>query len=71
MSRLESGVFELNEKPFNISSLMTELRELFELQAEQKKLDLQVLEDEALKGVIGVSDRKRITQVLLNLISEA
>ena len=71
MSRLESGAFELNLRPFDISDLMKEIKELFILPMEQKKLNLHVEVEEALRNVIGMSDRKRITQVLLNLISNA
>ena len=71
MSRLESGAFEVNTSSFSIAELLKEVEELFAMTVEQKGIELCVSHCNSLLDAVGYSDKKRITQVLLNLISNA
>ena len=71
LSRIESGHLELNCEPFNAVTLLGEIIETMQLEAEQKQVTLSLNVDEAplipqLKG-----DMVRIRQVVSNLITNA
>lgn len=65
VSRIESGKIEINPKPFNIVSLVLEVVEEVKAKADEKRLQIIVLEH-ALPSVL--ADADKVHQVLLNLI---
>ncbi len=70
MSRLNSGRVVLEPAPFDLRLLALELRRMFEGQAADKGLSYTV-ELEDCEDVYLVGDRMRLTQVVVNFISNA
>lgn len=66
ISHLESGQLELQYEVFNLYELVRDVFELQEFRAKQKKIRLQFAGSD--RGVLVNADRKRITEVLVNLI---
>ena len=70
MSRLNSGRVKLENLPFDLRLLADELRQMFAGQAQDKGLDYRV-ELEDCENVLLVGDRMRLSQVVINFISNA
>lgn len=68
-SKIEAGKFDLENKPFELNSVLSNIMSLFEFQALQKglELDLNVTLDES----IMIGDSLRLTQILTNLVGNA
>lgn len=70
MSRMEAGKLELEEKPFNIYDLKTQLINMFKENIEKKDVVFNIeYYDFDTKYFIG--DELRIMQILINLVSNA
>eukprot|EP00762_Andalucia_godoyi_P007591 ANDGO_00864.mRNA.1 Hybrid signal transduction histidine kinase B len=69
-SRIESGKFVLEQKPFDILMVAEECIELVTLQSNSKKIELSVVCDPSMKFLV-VGDSRRTKQVILNLLSNA
>jgi len=67
ISRLESGELILNREEFDIVKLVEEVFEIMEMKAKQKGIRLSVFSSSG-KGIKVVADRKRIQDVMNNLI---
>lgn len=70
ISRLESGELKLEYEKFNLYQLITEVFESLEIASSLKKIKLQ-FEKNLDKSTSVFADKKRITQVLTNLISNS
>lgn len=70
MSKIESGKFELNNSDFNLHELLEEVICLMRTQAEEKKQIFHVSMDE-LKHERVIGDRARLSQIFLNIMSNA
>lgn len=70
MSKLESGRLDLAPCPFDLRALLFELTRTFTIQAEAKKIHLDVETPDDLPPWI-TCDRKRLRQVLGNLVNNA
>jgi signal transduction histidine kinase len=70
-AKIESGVFEIHEVEFTFGQLLEEVMNIFELQLEGKRIELRIKIDEILKSTPIKSDKQRLKQILLNLISNA
>jgi|GEM_PF-5361520 len=70
LSKVESGVFELEEKPFDLSALLMELDDTWRPMFETKGIELVVQKKDWLRDNI-VADITRIRQIFNNLISNA
>ena len=70
MSKIESGKFELNNSDFNLHELLEEVICLMRTQAEEKKQIFHVSMDE-LKHKRVIGDRARLSQIFLNIMSNA
>jgi signal transduction histidine kinase len=70
-AKIESGVFEIHEVEFTFGQLLEEVMNIFELQLEGKRIELRIKIDEILKATPIKSDKQRLKQILLNLISNA
>ena len=70
LARIDAGKMVINNRPFRLESAIKGTFSLFELQAQQRRLDLRVkISDELPKRLVGDSDRLR--QLLVNLVSNA
>lgn len=70
MSRLDAGRIEIQKEVFNLPELLNRIKTTFEPALKEKSLSLDVNCDNGVPQLI-VGDRVRLTQVLLNLISNA
>lgn len=70
MSRIESGKIQLEEQPFDLTVLLERIREIFRRKAEDSGIALHILSSE-LPAPQVIGDNLRITQVLVNLVSNA
>lgn len=69
-SKIEAGKFELNKKPFLLTTLFYNLQQAFKTEAHQKGLELQLSIDDLIFHTL-VSDEIRLNQILSNLVSNA
>ena len=70
LSKIESGKFEINSRPYDLAVLVADIRELFVSQAESKQINFDVVVEAAFKHLL-VGDEQRIGQVLINLLGNA
>lgn len=70
LSVLEAGKVELHEAPFSIKSLMPKVKSTVELVARSKNLLLEIQIDEQIPEQL-IGDEFRISQVLINLLTNA
>ncbi|MBZ8180234.1 response regulator [Oscillatoria salina] len=70
LSKIEAGRINLNKTNFNLRQMLEELREMFQLRARQKGLQLKF--NLAPNLPVGIdSDRVKLRQVLINLLGNA
>lgn len=67
LSKLESGYFNLEVVSFNINDIISKMPNLFFKQLNDKDLSLSIESEDC----IALGDKKKIEQVILNLISNA
>ena len=70
IAKIESGVFTLELIPFSIPSLVDSIRTMLHSAASDKKLSLTVTVDPGIPPIL-LGDPTRLTQILLNLMSNA
>ncbi len=70
IARLESGEFKLKKESFNIVKLVEEVFESLEMQAKKQNIRLQ-FDSGYNKSVKVFADRKRITEVMGNLVNNS
>jgi signal transduction histidine kinase/DNA-binding NarL/FixJ family response regulator len=70
LARLETGKLNIDHLPFTLKPLIDSIMDGFYPQAQAKNVDLQ-LQSNILPSAIYISDPMRITQILINLISNA
>ena len=71
ISRLESGTLQLQLQPVDILQLTEEVLENLELRAKQKNITLTVRKPVSGTPVLVLADRKRIYEVLSNLLTNS
>jgi signal transduction histidine kinase/uncharacterized protein YneF (UPF0154 family) len=71
LSKMESNNFTTNITEFNVKELIEEVYEMFENQCKRKNIKLILQIDESIESKSMHSDRGRIKQTLINLISNA
>ena len=70
LSKIEVGAMELEEKPFNLSSIYEYVHNIVELKVKEKGLSLTLSTSEDIpQGLIG--DELRLGQILLNFVGNA
>lgn len=69
-SKIEAGKIELEEADFSIKDLVYGIKRSLDFKAEEKALELKILADENVPDVL-VGDPTRLSQILINLISNA
>lgn len=70
MSRIESGKFELIEKPYDLSQSYNEMTPIFKSQAQDKNI-LYLSEMRNIKHNYLIADSTRIAQIVLNVVGNA
>ncbi|CAI2379482.1 unnamed protein product [Moneuplotes crassus] len=70
-AKIESGVFQINEEVFTMTECIKEIKEVFILQANGKGLELKMNIQDKLKKLPIFSDKQRLKQVLMNLVSNS
>ncbi|CAI2384835.1 unnamed protein product [Moneuplotes crassus] len=70
-AKIDSGVFQINEEVFTITQCLHEIQEVFTLQADGKGLELRIDIQDKLKELPIMSDKSRLKQVIMNLVSNA
>jgi CheY-like chemotaxis protein len=70
MSRIETGRMELRQEPFEIASLLQNIRNMFAAKLAEKPITLNVFVSNELDGIY-LAPVARIRQVLVNLIGNA
>lgn len=70
MSRIESGKMELEYKVFNLTEIFDRISVMFKEKAEERNIKLELLYDTVTVTRV-VGDSLRISQVLVNLVSNA
>ncbi len=70
VSRIEQGAVEVLEEPFDLSSLVADLQYLYSIQAEEKGLVLQVVQQDLPEFPL-LGDPEHLQQVLHNLLDNA
>jgi len=69
-SKIEAGKMTIESVPMNLHGLMNEIAAVFQLQAQEKGIELKLSLDETVPKVIE-SDPVRIKQVISNLVNNA
>ena len=69
-SKIEAGHMQLESVPLNLGEVLTKSRALFEIQAEEKDLNLRFELDPRLPAVV-LGDPLRLLQVINNLVGNA
>jgi len=69
-TKMESGKLELEEFPFDTNSLITEVYELFMVEANKRDLTLSYSMDEDVPSLL-YGDMLRVRQILINLVGNA
>lgn len=70
ISRIESGELELNKERFNLVKLVEEVFELHEMPARKRQIRLELVHKSE-KPIMVFADRKRIIEVMSNLVVNA
>lgn len=70
VSKIESGKLELDESPFDLSELLFEIKELMDIKATEKRLDLRLTMPVNLSRAYH-GDQFRLRQILINLVGNA
>lgn len=69
-SKLESGYIQFSNEPFNLDTVLLNLKNIMANRADSKKLSFSVLKDNSLP-VNFMGDEKKLMQILLNLTGNA
>lgn len=70
LSKIESGEMEKHEEPFDLAPLLETIRDILTAQAERKGLEFRISQTTDMPSRIR-SDRTKLRQILLNLVSNA
>lgn len=68
-SKIEAGKFDLENKPFELNSILNNIMSLFEFQAVQK--GLTIVQELEIEQSVMIGDGLRLTQILTNLVGNA
>lgn len=71
MSKLESGNIALQEKPFDLSQVLAELDAIFQPQARERNIHCEIQKLEAGVPLNLIGSYRHLTQILMNLVSNA
>ena len=71
LSKIEAGTFTITKSLFFLKELISDVREIFEYQCNQKRIELIIQIEEQLLNQRIFSDYERLKQVFLNIISNS
>jgi|GEM_PF-1160013 len=70
LSKIEAGRLEIQNNPFDLHIVLKDLKQIFNLKAEQKALNFDIfIDDEVPRNII--LDETRLRQILLNLVGNS
>lgn len=69
-SKIEAGKLQLENRPFSLSSIFSQLRVLFSQKGVEKGIQLYFHQSDDVPGIV-VGDELRLSQILINLIGNA
>lgn len=70
LTRIESGKMPVQQIPFNLKEVLTQIIELYEFKSKEKNINLSLTWDSLLPEVI-TGDQLHLNQILSNLVSNA
>jgi len=70
LSKIELGKLDINKQVSSPFEILNEIKELFQNEADTKKLDLNIVYDSDISCQL-IFDRKRVKQILIQLVSNA
>lgn len=70
MSKIEAGEFKLENKDFSISSVASDVRSILYSKAQEKGLDLRIVESPEIKKTL-IGDAGRLRQIFINLMGNS
>jgi len=70
LSKIEAGKLELQYNPANFKELLKDVKQIFIIKANEKKLELDYMLDPAIPDYLIIDDT-RLRQILLNLVGNA
>ncbi|CAI2386159.1 unnamed protein product [Moneuplotes crassus] len=70
-SKIEAGVFEIQESVFIFKQLFDEVNSIFEMQTKMKGIELEFKMEDVFQDLEIKSDKERLKQILLNLLSNS
>lgn len=71
LGRIEGHGFQLNMSHFLLQEVIDEVKDIFELELNFRRLTLNVEIDQELKSLCITTDKDRLKQVIINLLSNA
>ena len=71
LSKMEAGIFAINMSEFYVKDIIDEIYDMYEQQLLRKNIELKVDFDESLNGYMIRSDKSRLKQVLINLMTNS
>ncbi|CAI2360139.1 unnamed protein product [Moneuplotes crassus] len=71
LGRIEGSAFQLNNEEFRIAEIINEVSEIFELEMKHRRIKFQVNIAPRFNLVNVLSDKDRLRQVIINLVSNA
>jgi signal transduction histidine kinase/CheY-like chemotaxis protein/HPt (histidine-containing phosphotransfer) domain-containing protein len=69
-SKIESGYIHFVNEPFNLDTVLYDLKNIMSNRADSKKISLSVLKDNSLPSNL-TGDEKKLMQILINLVGNA
>jgi PAS domain S-box-containing protein len=70
LSKIETGIFQIDQSPFNLRDTVENVFKMFRLKASQKKIIFSYTFEEGIPYLLS-GDKNRLSQVLINLIGNA
>jgi signal transduction histidine kinase len=73
ISKLESGEVAMNQEKVNVNKLLTDVTNIFKAELISKKKNIKIITENGLRddNVLIITDKKRLKQILINLIGNA
>jgi PAS domain S-box-containing protein len=71
VTKIESGKFELDSSPFNLSDLIRKTEAVVNYKVQEKKIDFSSHMSPSLEGAWLMGDANRVGQILINFLSNA
>lgn len=70
VSKIESGMLELDEREFNLNDLVRDVAEMIHLSVENRRQKFSLIIDDSLHAQV-LGDKQRLEQILVNILDNA